>query len=125
MTSLLKQALPLLLIPFFISCTSDPFSAKQVKPLIRAQITAHYDSLQLEGYQPLSYSIIDTIAVQRSQDGNILAIIGEVTHRYKAIQGDSLQEQNQAFYVQIYEDDVIVLLPKDNSEKNEQPSISI
>jgi hypothetical protein len=59
--------------------------APQAQLLIKEQIAAHYDSLQVGGYYPLANSAIDTIAVHYNQQDDITAIIGKVTHRYRAI----------------------------------------
>lgn len=117
-----RQVVPLLLLPLFISCTFDPKSAPH---LVQSQIVVHYNSLQLDSYQPLSFSDIDTIAILRNQSGSISVIIGEVTHRYLALKGDSLQEQSQVFDVQVYEDDVVVIPKKDDTTQDEQNSIRI
>lgn len=115
----------LILLSIFTSCTFNQNNASEAQQLIQGQITSHYDILQLEGYQPLSYSDIDTIAIQRNKDGSISVIIGEVTHRYLALKGDSLQEQSQVFDVQVYEDDVVVIPKKDDTAQDEQNSIRI
>ena len=114
-----------ILVLLCISCSSNTPKETQAQMLLQEQITAHYDSLKLEGYHPLSYSAIDTVTIQRNKDGSISVIIGEVTHHFRAIEGDSLLERSQVFEVQIYEDGVDVIPPKDGSEKKESPSISI
>lgn len=119
---------PQLLFSFLlllINCTTDNTSATSIKQLIQEQITAHYDSLELEGYQPLAFSAINTIAVQCNQTGDISVIIGEVTHRYRIKQGDSLEEQSHVFNVQVYEDEVIAFPAKKDPEKNNRPLINI
>lgn len=120
----MKKLLFIFLVSIFIRCTSELLTEPQ---LIHSQIVAHYNNLQVEGYQPLSYSDsdIDTIAIQRNKDGSISVIIGEVTHRYLALKGDSLQEQSQVFDVQVYEDDVVVIPKEDDTAQDEQSSIRI
>lgn len=125
MTSQLIKTSPLFLLNFLFSCIDHQDTATDTQQLIQEQIAAHYNSLQLEGYQPLSFSNIDTTAIQRNKDGSISVIIGEVTHRYRALQHDSLQEQSQVFDVQVYEDDVVVIPKKDDTAQDEQSSIRI
>lgn len=79
----------------------------QAQQQIREQIRVHYNSLQLEGYSPISNRGIDTIAVHRNQRGEETGIIGEITHRYRFLKSDSLTTQSQVFEVQVYAEDVV------------------
>lgn len=119
-----NKPLSLLLLFLLAACTSEPLSTPQAQQLIREQITAHYDTLQLEGYQPLSNSDIDTIAVHHNQRGEIVGVVGELTHRYRVLQGDSLVEQSQVFNVQVNVDDIEVM-PAKPLPGGQPPSIDI
>jgi hypothetical protein len=121
----MKQVLLLFLLPLLARCNSEPEFAPQAQQLIRSQIAAHYDSLQLQGYYPLSSSGIDTIAVTRNQQGDITAIIGEVTHRYRTLQGDVLKEQTEVFNVQVHEDGVETMPAKPMSVERDLQLIII
>ena len=90
----------------------------QAQQLINRQIAAHYGSLQLEGYYPVSISGIDTIAAIRNRQG-------EVTHRYRVIKGDVLTQQTEVFGVQVYEDGVVTMPAKPLSGERDLKLIQI
>ncbi|WP_148561724.1 hypothetical protein [Pontibacter korlensis] len=103
----MKQVLPFLIFLLITSCTSETLLVPQAQQQIREQIRVHYNSLQLEGYSPISNRGIDTIAVHRNQRGEETGIIGEITHRYRFLKSDSLTTQSQVFEVQVYAEDVV------------------
>ncbi|WP_347160458.1 hypothetical protein [Pontibacter chitinilyticus] len=104
-------------------CSSAPPSDELTQQLIQERIMAYYDSLQVEGYEPLSYSSIDTVSLTRNDDGSTFSVTGEVKHTY--LSGSGREKHSRVFEVQIYQDDVVVIPLENQPQERQRPTISI